>query len=286
MNLISGVAILATCVSGSLYLSASTSASASSAATGLLGKVDQTHQLSIAMSAYAPEDFETSSGWSGYDVNILTGFAKSLGAKLVINPLPFASTVVAVSTKRDDLTIDIYYTPARAKEISFSRPMLNYTDAVAVNGTKSEVKSPMVADLTGKSIGVVIGSAEVTEAKAVPKATVIQYDNITDSFLALSSGKIAAVFVPDVDISWSKHENPSLDIKLLGPVPAKLAPPIASLRGYYGVPKGSYSTSFSAALNSYLKNIACNGKEQKILDKYNMTSPQFLAGICKVPNTP
>lgn len=277
---------MATFASGFISLSADTSASASGHATGLLGKVKQTHQLSIAMSAYAPEDFQTSSGWSGYDVNILKGFAKSLGAKLVINPLPFASTVEAVSTKRDDMTIDIYYTAARAKQISFSRPMLNYTDAVAVNGTNPQVNAATIAGLTGKSIGVVIGSAEISEANAIPNASVTQYDNITDSFLALSSGKIAADLQPDVDISWSKHENPSLNIKILGAVPASLAPPISSLRGYYGLPKGKYGSSLLVALNGYLRKIACDGKEQKILNKYSMNSPQYLSGICRAPNTP
>ena len=254
-------------------------------ATGLLAQVEKSHQVTIAMSAYAPEDFQSSNGtWTGYDVKILDGFAKSLGAKLVINPMPFAASIEAVTTHREDLTIDIYYTATRAKVIAYSRPMLNYNDAVAVNATHPQVRTDTLAALSGKKTAVVIGSEEVTEAKKIPHANVVQYSNIEDSFLALSSGRVAADLQPGVDIAWTKHTNPSLDIKILGAVPASIAPPIASLRGYYGVPKGSYGSQFLTKLNSYLHKIECNGTEQKILNQFGMTNSIYLHGICAAPN--
>lgn len=271
--------------SGSAASNASSTSSTSTKASGLLGKVESSHSLSIAMSAFAPQDFQNKSGtWTGYDVDILRGFAKTLGAKLKINAMPFSASIQAVSSKRDDITIDVYYKKSRAKVVSFSRPMLNYNDAIAVRASKPEVSAPTVAALTGKSIAVVTGSAEVPEAKAVPKAHVVQYNNINDSFLALSSGRVAADIQPDVDISWSKRKDSSLDIKLLGPVPTSIAPPIQSLRGYYGVPKGSYSSGFLTKLNAYLKKISCNGTEQSILNNYGMSNPVYLKGICSAPS--
>ena len=48
----------------------------------LLGQVKSSHQLVLAVSAYAPEDFQSPSThqWTGYDINILDGFPKTLGA--------------------------------------------------------------------------------------------------------------------------------------------------------------------------------------------------------------
>jgi polar amino acid transport system substrate-binding protein len=249
--------------------------------------VKKTHVLTIAESAYAPEDFQSpkTHQWTGYDVNILSGFAKTLGAKLKIDAMPFSASIAAVADKRADLTIDIYWTAARAKVISFSRPMLNYNDVVAVNSVHPAITSDTLRALTGQHIAVVVGSEEVNEADKIPQAQITQYGSIGESFLALSSGRVGADLQPDVDVSWAKKENPSLAIKILGPVPASIAPPIASLRGYYGVPKGAYSQSFLNKLNAYLKTIASNGQEQKILDKYGMTSPVFLAGIASAPNT-
>ncbi|MDA8194927.1 MAG: transporter substrate-binding domain-containing protein [Thermaerobacter sp.] len=263
------------------------SPSANGAGNTLLGKVKQTHTITLAVSAYAPEDFQnpTTKQWTGYDINILDGFAKSLGAKLKIVPMPFASSIQAVASRRADLTIDIYYTQARAKVISYSRPMLNYNDVVAVNSQNPAITQDSVSALSGKKIAVVLGSAEVAEAQKVPNATVRQYGSVAESFLALSSGRVAADFQPDTDVAWAALQNPSLHMKILGPVPSSIAPPIASLRGYYGLPKGSYSQSFLNKLNSYLKTIASNGQEQQILDKYGMTSPVFLKGIAAAPNT-
>lgn len=279
-------ALPAALVAGTTLIAGCGSSSSGSSNT-LLAKVKKTHTITLAVSAYAPEDFQNPSTkkWTGYDINILNGFAKTLGAKLKIVPMPFSSSIQAVASKRADLTIDIYYTKARAKVISFSRPMLNYNDAIAVNSQHPAVSKPTVSALSGKKIAVVLGSAEVSEAKKIPNATIRQYGSISSSFLALSSGRVAADLQPDTDVAWSKKQNPSLHIKILGPVPSSIAPPVASLRGYYGLPKGKYSQSFLNKLNTYLKTIASNGQEQKILNKYGMTSSVFLKGIASAPNT-
>ena len=252
----------------------------------LLGQVKTSHQLVLAVSAFAPEDFQSPSThqWTGYDINILRGFAKTLGAHLVIHPLPFASSITAVAGRRADMTIDIYWTAQRAKVLSVSRPMLNYQDVMAVNSRQPQVSAPTVQGVSGKRIAVVIGSEEVGEAQKVPHASVKEYGNITDSLLALSSGRVAADFQPGVDIAWVKHQNPQLHVKILGPVPSAITPPVASLRGYYGVPKGTYSASFLHQLNTYLQKIARNGTEQKMIDHYGMTSKVFLQGIAQAPN--
>lgn len=253
----------------------------------LLSQVEKTHTLTIAESAYAPEDFQNpvTHQWTGYDVNILSGFAKTLGAKLKIDAMPFSASIQAVADRRADLTIDIYYTRTRAKVIAFSRPMLNYNDVVAVNSLHPAISSDTVKALSGQKVAVVLGSEEVTEANKIPNANITQYGSIGESFLALSSGRVAADLQPDTDVAWAKKQNPALNIKILGAVPASIAPPIASLRGYYGLPKGTYSQSFLNKLNAYLKKIASNGQEQKILDKYGMTSPVFLKGISSAANT-
>lgn len=286
MNRFSKVAIPVTLASLAVFALAGCGTT-NGAANTLLQKVQSTHTLTIAESAYAPEDFQNpqTKQWTGYDVDILKGFAKTLGAKLQIEAMPFSSSIQAVADKRADLTIDIYYTPTRAKVLSFSRPMLNYNDVVAVNSNTPAVTSTNLSSLEGKKIAVVLGSEEVAEANKIPNATVKQYSTISDSFQALTTGRVAADLQPDTDVAWATKQNPSLHIKILGPVPSSIAPPIQSLRGYYGVPKGAYSQSFLQKLNAYLKKIASDGTEQKILDKYGMTNPVFLKGISSAPNT-
>lgn len=278
---------LAACGGGTSSASATTGSSSSTTSGNTeLAQIKSTGKLSIAMSAFAPQDFQNSSGtWTGYDVTILKGFAKTLGATLKITSMPFSSSVEAVHTHRDDITIDIYYNTTRAKSINFSRPMLNYNDVVAVNSTSPQVSKATLTALSGKSIAVTTGSAEVKEAQAVPNAKITQYSNLNETLLALSSGRVAADFQPGPDISWAAKKNSSLHVKILGAVPSSIAPPVVGLRGYYGVPKGTYSASFLKKLNSYLKKISCNGTEQTILDKYNMSNSVYLNGICTAPTT-
>lgn len=272
-------------VSGAYAATSGRSKARTAAASGLLGQIKSSHQLSIAMSPFAPEDFQTKSGtWTGYDVDILKGFAKTLGAKLVINSIPFASSIEAVSTERDDITIDIFITAQRAKVIAFSRPMLNYSDTVDVATSSPGVKSPTLSALKGKNLGVTTGTSELLEAKKVPGASITQYDNLQDTLLALGQNRVAAALEPGVDVAWAVKANPSLHVKVLGAVPSSISPNITLLRGYYGVPKNSNAKSFLAALNTYLKKIACNGTEQKTFNKYGMTGPVYLHGICAAPN--
>lgn len=281
------LSIVAVAGCGTASNSSGNSTSAGSNQNDMLAQIQKSGVLSIAESAYAPEDFQDpkTKQWTGYDVDILKGFAQSLGVKLHIDSMPFNASIQAVADKRDDLTIDIYYSATRAKVLSFSRPMLNYNDVIAVNSKNPSVHSATVSALKGKKVAVVSGSAEVAEAQAIPGAIVKTYSTIDESFLDLSNGRVAADLQPDTDVSWSKKQNPSLNIKILGPVPSSIAPPIQSLRGYYGVPKGQYSARFLTKLNAYLKKIASDGSEQKILDKYGMTSPVFLKGIASAPNT-
>lgn len=261
-------------------------AASSTTQNDLLAKVMQTHELVIAESAFAPQDFQDPSThqWTGYDVSILKGFAKSIGVKLKIDALPFASAIQAVADKRADITIDIYWNSDRAKELSFSRPMLNYDDVVEVNSRNPTIASDTLSALKGKTIAVVVGSAEVAEADAVPNANVKNYNTVAEAFGAVSNGNVDATFQPSTDGPWAVEQNPQLHIKILGAVPSTIAPPIASLRGYFAVPKGSYSKRFLAKLDAYLKQIECSGQEQQILDKYNLKSTVFLQGICTAPN--
>lgn len=264
----------------------SSTPTASKSPNDLWAKVQSTHVIKMAQTSYPPEDFQdpNTQQWTGFDVDVLNGFAKSIGAKMQFTSLPLAAAIQAVQNHSQDITIDIYWTAQRAQVISYSRPMFDWVDVVGVNSTKPTISAPTVAAMTGKTLGVVIGSEEVQEAQKVPQSTVKQFNTLDEALSALSSGRIDGLIVPDTDIPQSKALNPSLNITTLGSVPSSISPPLASIRGYFGVPKGSYSTRFLQHLNSYIKTIECNGTEQQMLAKYGMKSNVYLQGLCSAPN--
>ncbi|MTD54269.1 substrate-binding periplasmic protein [Amycolatopsis pithecellobii] len=277
---------LATAVLGCLAAATLTACSSSSSSTDdLLSSIRESKQLSIAVSSFAPQDFQDATGtWTGYDIDILTGFAQSLGASLVIHPQPFSASIQSVSSGRDHLTVDVYYTAERAKVITYSRPMLNYNDVVAVRKSQPGVSDASVGGLTGKSIGVTTGSTSVTEAQKTPGAKAVNYTEFSDALLALDQGRIDAVYASNTNIPWLQKQNQAANVAVVGPVPSSIAPPIETLRGYFGLPQGAKSANLLNKLNAYLKQIACDGTEQKILDKYGLTAPYFLDGICNAPD--
>lgn len=252
--------------------------------SGQLGAVQSNKELRIAISAFAPQDFQKPDGsWTGYDVDILNGFAATLGAKLKVDSMNFDASIQSVSSRRDDITVDIYYSKDRAKVLAYSRPMLNYNDVVAVRA--SGPKASSAADLAGKTVGILSGNAinsyEIARTKG---AKSVKFSEFSDLLLALKQGRVDAIYATNTNISTAA-KDPKNDIKYLGPVPAQVAPPIESLRGYFGLPKGSFSAQLLTKLNAYLKKIGCDGTEQHILDTYGLTQPVYLQGICAASDT-
>jgi|GEM_PF-605799 len=261
----------------------SVSASSTAAATGtLLAKVEGSGQLTVALAPFAPLEFQdaTTKQWTGFDVDMLTAFAQTLGAKLVVDDMAFAATIQAVQSGRADITANIFKTPARAKQIAFSEAVLNYVDGVIVNSKKPQITQDTVAAMEGKTIATCRGCAEEAFVKLIPKATDQSFNTATDTFLAVSTGRVAAAFQPVMYEEYAVHENPSLAIKELGPIPKAVAGAAQQPQGFYGVPQGSGSQTLLAKLNAFLTQQCTDGATAKILAKYGLTSPSYTAGLC------
>lgn len=67
------------------------------------------------------------------DIAILTKFAQSIGVTLKVNPMQFSASIQGVSSKRYDITANIYKTPTREKAIQFSEPVIWYQEGIIVN---------------------------------------------------------------------------------------------------------------------------------------------------------
>ena len=127
----------------------------------------------------------------GYDVDFVKAIAKKLGVKLELKPVTSASRMPQlVASNIDIIAATMTKTPERAQQIDFS-------DTYFLTGQKFLVKKGTVktlADLEGKRIGTAKGStSEQNAKKALPKATVLSFDDYPQAFLALQQGKVFAV---------------------------------------------------------------------------------------------
>jgi ABC-type amino acid transport substrate-binding protein len=261
------------------------SSPASGSADTLLERV-QGNELRMAVFSGPPQSYQAPDGtWTGYDIDILTGFAETLNAKPEFVALPFDATLEAVQSQRADVTMGIYWNEKRARAMDFSRPMGNFVDGVAVRASDPLVTDASFAGLDGKNVGAIAGTIYVDQAEQIPGANVVKFSGEPDLLSALKQGRIDAALNSSVAIStWAA--NASNDVELLGPVPLADPVPLELLRGYFAVQKGEYSATFLAKLNEYLQTISCDGTLEEIMAKYDVTDPIFFEGLCEASDVP
>ncbi len=260
----------------------STPAAAGGGGTTLLQKVQSTRKLTVALAPFAPLEFQSkkTKQWEGFDISMLGAFAHSLGAHLSIQALPFAATIQAVSVHRADITANIFKTAKRAKIVAFSKPVLNYVDGVIVNAQHPQVTTDSVSALSGKRIGTCRGCAEQAFVPKIPHATNVSFSTAEESFLAVSTGRVAAAFQPVMYAQYDMHQNPSLHLKVLGAIPRSAAGAAQKPQGFYAVAKGTYSKTFLTKLNAFLAKSCKSGKTKSYLTHYALTGSSYLSGIC------
>lgn len=250
----------------------------------LLEKIKSSGKLTVAFTAFEPQTYKAEDGsWTGYDIDILEGFAKTLDAELEIEEKDFDSSLQSVVSRRADITIDIYWNKERAEVLAFSRPMLNYYDVVAVKKSDPQVDEATLDALTDKRIGVTGGTINEDEANDTPGAKLVKYTDLADKMLGLKQGRVDAIYSGNTNLLVAEAD-PKNDIKILGKVPEEIAPPIEEFRGHFGVDNGDYSASFLKKLNAYLKDITCDGRLEKILLTYDLDEPDLLEGLCDAPD--
>jgi polar amino acid transport system substrate-binding protein len=143
----------------------------------------------------------------GYDVDICKAFAEKLGVKLEVKAVTSASRMPQLTEGNVDLiAATMTKTPERAQQIDFSY-------AYFLTGQKFLVKKGAVkalSDLEGKKIGTAKGStSEQNVSKALPKATILSFDDYPQAFLALQQGKVFAVTTDESILAGIRGSAPN-----------------------------------------------------------------------------
>ena len=157
----------------------------------------------------------------------------------------------------DLIAATLTYTPERAKQVDFSHTYF-------LTGQKFLVKKGTVnslADLDGKKLGTAKGTtSEQNASKALPKATILSFDDYPQAFLALQQGKVVAVTTDE-----------SILAGILGKAPNKDQYEIADIRisdEPYGLAIRKDNPKFLKFINETLLEMEKNGEAKKIWDKW------------------
>ncbi|NMF86168.1 transporter substrate-binding domain-containing protein [Nodosilinea sp. P-1105] len=201
---------------------------------------DSQGTLIMATSAdYPPYQFvETAGGTEeivGFDIDIAQHIADELGYDLEIVNMDFSGLIPALQAGRADFVMaGMTPTEERQQNVDFSEI---YYDAKQTVVFPSEVGITTPEDLSGKRVGVQLGSIQEELAKELSESIdgmeIAPLNRINEIIQELRSGRIDAAIIEDTVAEGFLANNPDLEAVIIpeeGPVGSAIAFPQGSER--------------------------------------------------------
>lgn len=162
---------------------------------------------------YPPMEFKQSGNSAdvGFDIDFGNEIGKRLGKQVKFQPIAWDGIFTALTAKKFDCIISsVSMTDERLKSYTFTKPYIANAQMIVVK--KGDTSVTTQNDLAGKNVGCQVGttasdSAETLQKKGV-KFNLTTYDQIIQTFMALSSNKIQAVIVDEVVGEYYINKNP------------------------------------------------------------------------------
>jgi arginine/lysine/histidine transporter system substrate-binding protein len=244
--------------------SASDTASQSPGASPAAGG-SPTETLRMATSAdYPPYEYiDTSSGSEeiiGFDIDIANYLTEQLGYGLEISNVDFNGLIPALQAKRADFVMaGMTPTEERKKNVDFSAI---YYQAKNTIMAKTGSNLTNAASLSGKKVGVQLGSIQEGDAKKIGGAEVIPLNKINEIIQELKAGRIDAAIVEDTVAKGYAEANPDLEFNTI--------PPEGPSGSAIAFPKGS---DLVAKFDPVLQEMISSGKIEELVTKWFGDTP-------------
>lgn len=195
---IAALALALTACSGGSGGDATTAASGGATAGGEFDTVAAGALTACTDSPYPPFEFEDSSaptGYSGFDVDIMTAIAKELGLELRVQDVSFdalQSGTVLAAGQCDIGMSAVTITDERKANIDFTAP---YYDSLQSLLTRKDSGITSINDLAGRKVGVQQGTTGQTYTKEnAPEGTqLVEFPSDGELWPALQAGQIDAI---------------------------------------------------------------------------------------------
>ncbi len=191
----------------------------------------------------------------GIDADVAAAIADELGMELKIEDMAFDSIITAVSGGKADFgAAGMTVTEDRLKNVDFTDTYATATQVIIVK-EDSTIGSP--DDLSGKKIGVQLGTTGDIYADDIEDATVERYNKGFEAVQALQQGKIDAVVIDGEPAKEFVKEADGL--KVLDEAFTEEEYAIAVKKG---------NDELKDKLNEALGNLKDSGKLDEIIAKY------------------
>ncbi len=193
----------------------------------------------------------------GFDIDLMNAIAKNAGFEVEFVNTRWDGIFVALASGEFDAVISAAtITDERKQTVDFSAPYFNAGQALVVK-KGSDIQS--VDDLSGKRVGVQLGTTGDIWASENTDAEVVRYDEITLAFQALAQGDIDAI-INDAPTSASIiRANPEMGVTLVGE---------PFTEEFYGIAVNKDRPEVLAAINSGLATVRATGEYDEIYNKW------------------
>ena len=227
--------------------------------TGCKKSAEESNKLVVGLNAeFPPFEYKDASGQIvGFDVDLMNEIGKLINKEIEYKNIAFDSILIALQSGKINISISgMTATDERRQVVNFSTPYFISKQAIV---TLEDSAITNYDDLTGKTIGVVLGytgDLAITE-KYKDKANIIKFDSADQLVLALNSKKMDLAVI-DMEPAKKYVEN-NKGLKLV-------ETPLAEEEYSIAIPKGN--EQLLQDINNALETLKSNGTYDKIHAKY------------------
>lgn len=238
-------------------------------------------KLVIATNGIMPMVDMADGGFKGIDGEIISRIAAKLQLEIEPSLMEWGATVEAVRSGRADIVLgNLSWTDKRARVLALTNPEYYYTSSLAQRKGAIIKQGPMtIADLTGHSIGAILGSAPQAEVNGMDFVSDKKFYDMADACVRdILAGRVDFGALDGMQAAYMFQMNPDWDIELVDLVPDPNYPMISGkLPAVIGVnPK---QLALFDALNAGLAWLWQTGQIKEILASYGLTSEGYLTPL-------
>jgi ABC-type amino acid transport substrate-binding protein len=248
----------------------------------LLADIKQRGYIRVGAFSIPPESWiDISSGeWMGIDADFTKAIAKSIGVEVDPVIITHSALAPALQSGRVDTIVGLYRTDERKKVMAYNElPFWYGVDVLIARKDDNALKS--FADMKGKTLGTVRGSAQEQEATKLQEkfgvGDIRKYESADPMLMDLKAGRIDAAIWWGFTFDYAVVQNPSYELKVVEYMPPEYLGS-DTLPGTFFTFAKEGSESLIKAFDAEIKTLLEGGEGKKIMAKYGLTSPAYLTG--------
>ena len=222
--------------------------------------------LIVGVTEYEPMDFRDGDDWVGFDAELATMFAESLGVEVIIQEINWATKEVELAANTIDCIWNgMTWSEERAEQMSLSDPYLNNKQALVVRAEEQE-NYTSVEDLAGKQVAAEAGSAgEKFVIENLLDSNYVEKNSQLDSLTELALNSVDATVVDLIMAEYLTGKEGS-DFGDLVPLPDLL-----DSEDEVFVVAFRQDSDLTDIVNEFFEDLEESGELEELAEKYSLT---------------